>query len=512
MIAFRPVPPDAEEKLCSLCEREEAKVSTNSVWDRIIGRFSQLDEDDDGNILPDSELSQNQSMVSHFYCYLAYRPGNARIRSGCVDGKVALYSHAIQAWEVYLMTERELSPICVDCSRPIPESTRTTVDSIAWGGDVSTHFIHTHCVTTCQQCQKPSRESQIVEVGDDDNQWKGCRSCYSQAMRNDEFFDCTWCGRTLLNESLAWEDDRINTCYSCEDRVDTCDDCGTYYDNEGERHYHEVIQDYGTRPRPRFYPDDKQPYYLGYELEVEVDDDWDKYSIAEELLRNVNKSLTDNKYLYLKEDGSLDNGFEIVTHPFTLEYHQQFDLSFLERLTSCGVRSWERDTCGFHVHVSRSAFTSRVMGKRTSRYNKAHEMRFTSLFYLNRDKFIRFAGRQSNDYASFFSDDAPSVTSHILRKTKGHEDTRFQAVNIQNSNTIEVRIFRGSLKKERVLANLELVHACVEYTRNLNESVAKTFTSAQPDTALQWNRFRSWLVANEKFYPHVNQYLTDLSL
>lgn len=514
MIAFRPVPPDTEDKVCSLCDGVTAnpRFLMNNSWDRTLGSFSQLDEDSAGNPIPESELNYSPTAIVHFYCYLMYRPGNARIRYGMVDAKVAIYSHEKQAWEAVLMTEHGLSPLCGDCHNPIGNAPKTTIQDTNWSGETGAMWIHEGCGVTCEQCEQRVRDSLMTHLGDEEYPWRGCRSCYRTAVENDEFFSCSWCGNSYLHDSLAWEENRYYTCNGCENRIHTCDDCGNFYDSDSDRHYHEVIQDYGSHPRPRFYPDGKQQYYLGFELEVEVDEDSDKYKIAEDLLRQVNKSITDSKYLYLKEDGSLDHGFEIVTHPFTLEFHQQFDLSFLERLTSQGVRSWDRDTCGFHVHISRSAFTSRVMGQETGRYSKAHELRFTSLIYLNREKFIRFAGRQSNDYASFYDDDTDSVTTHVLKKAKGREGTRFQAVNVQNSSTIEVRIFRGSLKRERVLANLEMVHACVEYTRNLGESVVKSFAGHELDTALRWNRFRSWLLTNEKFYPHVNHYVTQLSL
>jgi hypothetical protein len=513
MIAFQPVPPDEANVSCSSCEQERSRFFTNSAWDTILGRFTQLNEDDNGNPLLDSELGFGH--VNHFYCYLMMRPGNARIRFGILDAKVAIYSHESQTWEPVLMTERGFRPICSGCNTTIhPEERVAITGEPTWTGEIHEIWVHKQCVTLCLHCEKKTlhgRRVIIESLQDDDSSWVGCRECYRIACRNEEFFDCTWCGNTRMNDDLAWEDNSYRTCSLCEERISTCDDCGSYYETDGERHYHEVIQDYASHPRPRFYPDGKQLYYLGYELEVEVDEDDDKYGIAEDLLRAVNQSVTDSKYVYLKEDGSLEHGFEIVTHPFTLEYHQQFDLSFLERLSSHGVRSWDRDTCGFHVHVSRSAFTIRQENSEMRRYNKAHELRFTSLIYLNRDKFTRFAGRESNDYASFYSDDDNSVSAHVLRKAKGREGTRFQAVNVQNSNTIEVRIFRGSLKKERVLANLELVHACVEYTRWPTESVIKSFKSAD-DNAFRWNRFRSWLIANEKIYPHVNHYLTQLSL
>ena len=31
---------------------------------------------------------------------------------------------------------------------------------------------------------------------------------------------------------------------------------------------------------------------------------------------------TEEEHLYIKQDGSLEDGFELVTHPMTLDYHQ----------------------------------------------------------------------------------------------------------------------------------------------------------------------------------------------
>ena len=135
--------------------------------------------------------------------------------------------------------------------------------------------------------------------------------------------------------------------------------------------------------------------------------------------------------------------------------------------------------------------------------------------YSNSDYFTKFAGRTSEHYASFApnNDDHPDWTlpEHLHRKLEKMERDRFQAINTTNERTIEVRIFRGTLSKERVLGNLEMVHACVEYTRNLNESVAKKLNHAGPN-AYDWNKFRSWITANESHYPNLNKTLARVSL
>ena len=75
---------------------------------------------------------------------------------------------------------------------------------------------------------------------------------------------------------------------------------------------------------------------------------------AVQALRAFNQ---ENVYGYVKSDGSLNDGFELVTHPCTLETHlQQVPWrETLEALRGMGYRSHAPGTCGLHVHVSRKA-------------------------------------------------------------------------------------------------------------------------------------------------------------
>lgn len=59
--------------------------------------------------------------------------------------------------------------------------------------------------------------------------------------------------------------------------------------------------------------------------------------------------------IYIKCDGSLDDGMEIVTHPMSLDYHlEKFCWDALTaRAIKLGYRSHQTSTCGLHVHVSR---------------------------------------------------------------------------------------------------------------------------------------------------------------
>ncbi len=88
---------------------------------------------------------------------------------------------------------------------------------------------------------------------------------------------------------------------------------------------------------------------------MEVDYAGESEDSAEAILDIANSNKT---HIYCKHDGSLDDGFEIVTHPMTLEYHRNsmpWDC-MLNELRDMGYLSHKANTCGLHIHVNRSAF------------------------------------------------------------------------------------------------------------------------------------------------------------
>jgi hypothetical protein len=94
--------------------------------------------------------------------------------------------------------------------------------------------------------------------------------------------------------------------------------------------------------------------------------------------------------VYLKGDGSLNDGFEIVTHPMTHDWAmEKFPWEMIEKLRRSGYRSWDTDTCGLHVHASRTSFVDR-----------SHLWKWTYLINKNNKECIELAGRNSH-YAQF---------------------------------------------------------------------------------------------------------------
>ena len=118
-----------------------------------------------------------------------------------------------------------------------------------------------------------------------------CDDCYDAYYTH---WDC--CGR-LLHQDEVYYDEEDTLCWTC------------YETRQRER---ESIHAYYYKPTPIFYGDG--PRFFGVELEM--DEGGEDTDSAAEILAQAN--FAGQIHAYAKHDGSLNDGFEIVTHPMTL--------------------------------------------------------------------------------------------------------------------------------------------------------------------------------------------------
>jgi hypothetical protein len=337
-------------------------------------------------------------------------------------------------------------------------------------------IVHSMCSFECSSCNKIMDRNNINRNRADDCDY--CESCWE----NMDTYYCERCEEYSTDETI-WSDVRNrDLCSSCYDDTIECDYCeDNYYEEDGHEcdEYTPMIRNYSYKPTPIFWPHhDSKFYYLGIELEVES-----KNAKRSDAAAYVSEFLSE--HAYLKEDGSLENGFEIVTHPHTLDAYHQLDWSFLDKLKSMGVRSWNTSTCGLHVHVGRVAFDMASYPE-----SEKHLIRFTKFIYDNEQQVTRIAGRTSN-YAGF--NDKGKVIPKIKHNRQSND--RYSAVNIYPEYTVEIRVFKGSLRKERVLSGIEFVHAAVEFTRDM-----KIVPKQIP---FSWARFITYVTNNQETYPNL---------
>ena len=213
----------------------------------------------------------------------------------------------------------------------------------------------------CCHCGQEHPLENRVLVGDD----ALCERC-----ANEETVICSRCGERIYRDDNAG-DENTPLCQPCYDRHYTsCERCGriihvddAYYEDDDEDyplcyncHTHarrnKMIEDYYYKPEPLFRGNGSR--YFGVELEIDGAGEDD--TSARKIMGIANGNGVEN--LYCKHDGSLDDGFEMVTHPMTLEYHMK-EMPWkliLQEAIRLGYTSHQATTCGLHVHVNRNAF------------------------------------------------------------------------------------------------------------------------------------------------------------
>lgn len=316
-----------------------------------------------------------------------------------------------------------------------------------------------------------------------------CNDCYEDS------FNCQSCGYEYHYEQ-ANDMDGSMYCDRCHNNFEWCDHCERYYDGDCpscEQYGDSRIHDYSFRPNPTFHISrdlvtSRAPRagvsVTGFELEMEAVecDISDGATLASEAFA---------QWTYMKHDGSLNNGFELVSHPMSREYAVEvFPWQRLKELADLGMRSANTRTCGLHIHINKGFFAN----------NPTTMYRFMSMFYRNADKWKAIAGRSHSSYANW----SEYELDQLLRYTKGlkqrnhiYNNDRYVALNLQNSNTIELRFFKGTLRPESFIARIEAVHAVAEYAQATRNNVSIK-------SAHDWERFREWTTRNG--YTNFNNY------
>jgi len=224
----------------------------------------------------------------------------------------------------------------------------------------------------------------------------------------------------------------------------------------------------------------EEELYLGIELEV------DKGGKNDDNANKVIKCLGEQN-VYCKHDGSLTDGFEIVTHPCTLEYHKNmsYENTFNE-LSKLGYRSHDISTCGLHIHFNRNYFAKDKL---------TQDLCISKLLYLFEkfwDKVVIIARRDSNGYARRFFMNEDETILDMYAKSKNSD--KYGVINLQHKNTVEIRIFKGTLNYRTFIATLEFVKTIVEIVKNIDIYNIQSVT---------WNDIKN------KFSIELNEYINE---
>ena len=346
------------------------------------------------------------------------------------------------------------------------------------------------CTIVCESCDY------VISV-DDEYGTIGLQTWCQSCLRSNAHW-CDLCEEYFVGYTYGTDDSDDTMCERCyENSTSYCEACDASYLNGCDADHHDddedtmTIHDYSYRPDPIFRSseDEQTRLYFGIEIETEVrGGDYGDRRVAAEYAQ---QQLEMYDLAYLKSDGSLECGFEVVSHPLSHSYFMNDAdrlWSTIDKLKSnYSMMAWGTKTCGLHVHISRAGFN-----------NGSHQHRFLQLVYNNKDFYEVLAGRSSSHWAKFDDNVDPNTGKKSFKhKFERHGSDRYSAVNTNNRNTLEMRIFRGSLNPRFIKSAIDLAHASVEFTRVMSVKEVR-------DDGLSCLKFRQYIESKSELYPSLN--------
>ncbi len=287
-------------------------------------------------------------------------------------------------------------------------------------------------------------EDEVVWVGDE---------AMTDEYRDNHYYCCESCGEWFDLEHEGCEsDDGYYLCDSCADDY-RLENGSVYYKDSG------YIQEYHPDIDLHFYGNG--PKYLGCEYEVQGG------GCCSHIAENI---FGDYREFYCSRDGSLDEGFEAITHPCSPS-HMLSNIDWetiVDKLDKNGYNDTEG--AGFHIHISREHFKS-----------QSHIGKLIRFFSDNYQELVNFGNRTwdtANKWAEPTDYDEDDKFIDIYSNAKGE---RYSAVNVWPSETVEIRLFGCTYRPEVIRSYIQFVDIITDlangYYRDMTfENVRKEAT------------------------------------
>jgi len=358
------------------------------------------------------------------------------------------------------------------------------------------------CISYCEMCDRVCLSLTHVSSSHH-NGILLCDECI-----DNHTFTCDHCGDITLDSEMIG-DGNISLCQYCyENSYGTCYSCDCifhndelyYSDNTGEVYceacYHEEednedscnLHSYGFKPSAIFHhASHESNLYKGYGLEIETDK---KSGNRRDYIDDLYFISDNESIFYLKEDGSLSsNGVEIVTHVGTYQYWMNSNI--FDQIRKIALlhhyRSHDIESCGLHIHASKELFGDT---------DQEIELSITkTIILLDRfwDKIIKISRRSEesiNNWASKYDLDKPSF-NEVYGKANHYR------VMCLTHNTVELRMFKGTLKVSSIKSAIEFYDRLIMFSRVMSlETVLKC----------SFNQLREYL---EKDTIYLSEYLNE---
>lgn len=201
----------------------------------------------------------------------------------------------------------------------------------------------------------------------------------------------------------------------------------------------------------------RERLYLGVELEFDMSTACTSAipsrnrRVRLSTIQSCNNIFQSSDYAYFMLDGSLNNGLELITQPSTLSFYESKRKEFGDVFNAIKSNNFISDTSsrtGYHIHFNRDFYKT---DKQLENLLFVMERYWPYLVYCSRrrvDDIIRWA----NYY--LMSPEDIIETINCAGRTLG----RYHALNLSNEDTVEFRLWHGTLDTHVFYATLRLVY------------------------------------------------------
>lgn len=409
--------------------------------------------------------------------------------------------------EEYFEYTKETHP-CIYCRKPTHWRLKTIPDKNFYVCPDDIADIDK--ITTCEHCDKPYPVDMLTEVKTRE-EW-GSRmdweEVWCQKCIDTDAFYCDICEEYFDKNVFTYivAHDGSVVCNYCQEGYGLCPGCNEYFpgdemyycEADGELYCESCYEEHcpfvtegeivtcssvgdithTTQTSFNFF---KYPYTYGTELEISSPD-LDIYEVSREICEDI---YYDNLRFCVDQDGSLSNGFQIIS-PILMG--DKGILALKNLLKKIGEFSLD-STCGYHLHIGRTS----SLGPKLDWFDLA---KIYTLFYIIEPSILAMLpiSRRSNRYATpiikyyvpnVFHEKADLIAT-FYEKPKGEIEKgymaikeekyltqRYKGVNLhafymksksgERHETIEIRYHTGTTNYRKVVNWIRIILALVNY-------------------------------------------------
>jgi len=376
----------------------------------------------------------------------------------------------------------------------------------------------------CDYCREWHLLAVKTEAGNGDTV---CASCYV-----DHYIACSDCDEVFREDNMITVDGNRDVCSECADSgYSYCHDCGDlygegnlYYDDDSDELYCDecytrtvrgrLCHNHGYKPDPIFHklPGETTEEYYGTEIE------WESHAVP---VGNLIDKIFDNgtrpdnsdkeRNYYFKEDGSLQNGRELVTHPRTRASWKQYFATLNEKALQPAIemgaighevieKSGDSRSAGIHIHSSLAAWHHKQLprlykllchvvegAKMTAHDKEIHEDIL---------KITQRSNYSLNRWASLRLIDLDKAKEALEQKQCPSSVSHYSGISI-TPHTLELRIFNSNLDIGKVRKCFEFNWALFDYTQ---------------EEQVTWRGFKKFIHDNKETYPHLYSHMVETAV